>query len=79
MIHMTKEAIIEKAIKAIHQLPHEKAEEISDFVDFLTMRHEEQLLQKGIEIVSDAGQSFAFLMEEEELYTLPDLNERSRF
>jgi hypothetical protein len=32
---MTRQAIIEKTLKAINQLPVNKAEEISDFAEFI--------------------------------------------
>lgn len=32
---MTRQAIIERTIKAINQLPEDKEEEISDFADFV--------------------------------------------
>ena len=37
---MTKELIIEKTLKAINQLPNEKAVEISDFADFIIKKFE---------------------------------------
>lgn len=40
---MTKKVIIDITIKAINQLPKEKAEEISDFAAFLCKRYEEHL------------------------------------
>ena len=38
---MTKELIIEKTIKVINQLPENKAEEISNFADYLFKKFEE--------------------------------------
>jgi hypothetical protein len=55
---MTRQLIIERTIKAINQLPEEKAEEISDFADFLTKRYEEDQLTQGIQKLTSDSQTF---------------------
>ena len=70
---MTKQAIIEHTVKVINQLPEEKAEEISDFADFVIKRYEESVLTKGVRTLSSQSHSFDFLNEEDELYSLSDL------
>ncbi len=72
---MTRQAIIERTVKAINQLPEEKAEEISDFADFITKRYEEHLLTQGIQKLTSENQSFNFLHNEEDLYSIADLKE----
>ena len=72
---MTKQTIIERTIHAINQLPLNKAEEIVDFVDFIIKRYEEQLLTQGIQQLASEGQTFDFLNQEEDLYTVNDLKE----
>lgn len=72
---MTKQAIIDRTIKAINQLPLEKAEEISDFASFVAKRYEEEQLTKGIQHLSSVSQTFEFLHTEEDLYTESDLKE----
>ncbi|HMG16781.1 MAG TPA: hypothetical protein VK590_15100 [Saprospiraceae bacterium] len=72
---MTKQAIIERTIKIINQLPQDKAEEISDFADFIIKRYEEQSLIEGLKNILADSQSFEFLNNEEELYTESDLKE----
>jgi len=72
---MTRQAIIERTIKAINQLPEEKAEEISDFADFVTKRYEEHLLTQGIQKLTSRSQTFGFLQNEEDLYSVDDLKE----
>jgi hypothetical protein len=74
-IDMTRQAIIERTIKAINQLPEEKAEEISDFADFVTKRHEEHLLTQGIQKLTSDSKTFDFLHNEEDLYSVDDLKE----
>lgn len=70
---MTKQAIIERTVKAINQLPEKKAEEISDFADFIAKRYEEGNLAQEINQIVTDSQSFNFLKDEEELYTTQDL------
>ena len=72
---MTRQAIIERTIKAINQLPEEKAEEISDFADFVSKRYEEYQLTNGIQQLTADSKAFAFLNNEEDLYSVADLKE----
>ena len=72
---MTKEVIIERTLKAINLLPVEKAEEISDFADFMMKKYEEYILSEGIQKLSSYSHSFDFLNNEEDLYTVSDLKE----
>ena len=72
---MTKQAIIERTIKAINQLPENKAEEISDFAMFLTKNYEEYQLIQGIQQLTSNDSTFDFLNDEEELYSIADLKE----
>jgi hypothetical protein len=72
---MTRQAIIERTIKAINLLPENKAEEISDFADFVIKRFEEHRLTEGIQMIASNSQSLDFLNEEEDLYTEADLKE----
>ena len=72
---MTKQLIIERTIKAINQLPDDKAEEISDFADFVFKRYEEQELSKGLQSMVSESKAFNFLNEEQEIYSISDLKE----
>ena len=72
---MTRQAIIERTIKAINQLPQDKAEEISDFAEFMMKQYEEQQLTKGIGQMATNSKAFDFLNKEEDLYTEDDLKE----
>jgi len=72
---MTRQAIIERTLKAISQLPEDKAEEISDFADFVTKRFEDHKLSEAIQHFTSNSQAFQFLENEEDLYTLSDLKE----
>lgn len=72
---MNKQAIIERTLEAINQLPVYKAEEISDFAEFVGKRHEEQKLTKGIQTLVENSASFDFLKDKEEIYSVKDLKE----
>ncbi len=72
---MTKQAIIQRTLNAINQLPSDKAEEISDFADFVIKRYEEHRLTEGIQVLTSKSQTFDFLNNEEDLYSEADLKE----
>ena len=73
--NMKRQAIIERTVKAINQLPEDKAEEISDFADFVSKRYEEHQLTQGIQKLTADSLAFDFLNNEEDLYTIADLKE----
>ena len=72
---MTKQLIIEKTKKAIHQLSKDKASEIADFAEFITKRYEEKVLLNDIQQAVSNSQSFAFLKDEKDLYSVLNLKE----
>ena len=72
---MTRRLIIERTVNAINQLPEDRSVEIADFAEFIMKRFEEQSLIKGIQKLTANSQSFSFLAEEEEIYSLSDLKE----
>lgn len=72
---MTRQAIIERTLKAINQLPEDKAEEISDFADFVIKRFEDHKLTEAIQHMTSNSKGFEFLETDEDLYTLADLKE----
>ncbi len=74
---MTRQAIIEQTLKTINQLPDDKAEEISDFAAFVFKKYEEQTLTQGIQQLAMKGQTFQFLADEEDLYSVADIKKRN--
>ena len=72
---MTKQIIIERTMKAIIELPQDKAEEISDFADFVFKRYEENELINGIQNMASKSQAFDFLKNEDDIYSIADLKE----
>jgi hypothetical protein len=72
---MKKQLIIEKTLKAINQFPNDKAVEISDFVDFLFNRYEEEELAKGLQSLISESKTFFILREDDEIYSIKDLKD----
>jgi len=72
---MTREILINKTVETLSKLPREKVETISDFADYISRKYEEEILQRGMEKLMSESEAFAFLKDEEDLYTLEDLEE----
>lgn len=68
--------MVEKALQTINQLPEDKISEVVDFASYILKKHEETVMKKGIERLVETSEAFAFLHDEEDLYTLGDLKER---
>ena len=73
---MSRETLIKRTYNTITKLPDDKVKEVSDFADFIMKRHEEELLNQGIENLTANSKSFNFLSEEEDLYTVQDLKQK---
>ena len=74
-VTITRQAIIQRTVNAINQLPGNKAEEISDFADFVIKRYEEHQLTQGIQTLTVKSNAFDFLNYDEDLYSESDLKE----
>lgn len=72
---MTRQALIERTVEAMGQLPVEKLQEVSDFAHFILKQYEETLLTQGAQALAERGQTFDFLKVEEDLYTEEDLKQ----
>lgn len=73
---MKREMIIQKTIKTLRLLPEEKAEEVSQFADFILKNYEEYCLQQGIQKTNSDSGTFHFLNEDENLYSPSDIKEK---
>ena len=60
----------------MERLPTEKIEEVYDYAEFISKRFEETSLIKGLTVMNTNSKSFAFLNDEEDLYSVEDLQER---
>lgn len=75
-ITMNLESILQHTMQVVAKLPIEKAQAVSDFADLMLKKQEEDLLQKGIQQLVSTGKSYEFLKDEEDLYTVNDLQEK---
>ena len=65
--------LIEILTQKSRKLNNEKLLEVLDFVDFLGGKYEEETVKKGIETLACNSESFRFLSEEPEIYSLKDV------
>lgn len=73
---MSKEQILKKTISKLQQLDKNTLKEADDFVDFLLARVSDKELTKEIQNQAEEGETFTFLEDEEELYTVHDLKKQ---
>jgi hypothetical protein len=72
---MHRQELIQKTVNYLDALSDDKIIEITDFVEFLYQKHEENILREGIQQLCSRSGSFKFLEDEEDLYTLDDIKE----
>ena len=73
---MTKQQIISETIGILEKLPQEKAEEVRNLLLKYYEKKEEEIFEKGFEMLIQESNSYDFLKDEPDLYTLDDLIER---
>jgi len=73
---MTREAIIQKTVEVLQALPDEKIEEVSDFADYILKTYDDRLLRRGMQALVEKSDTFSFVAEDQELYTVKDLKEK---
>jgi hypothetical protein len=73
---MSREEIIQKTLHTLKVLPDDKLKEVLDFSDFVLKKYEEVILQQGIQKLQENSETFSFLNEEENLYSLKDIKEK---
>ena len=73
---MTRDAIIQKTVDVLSALPADKIEEISDFADYILKKYDERILQQEMHALIEQSDTFGFLNEEENLYSVNDLKEQ---
>lgn len=72
---MTRQKIIERTLKVINQLPEDKAVKFQTLPTLSLKRYEEHEITQGIQKMVSESQTFDFLNNEEEIYSLADLKE----
>ena len=73
---MIKQAIIQNTIDVLTILPADKAKEISDLADFMLQKYENSTLQQRIQTLQSQSETFNFLNEKEEIYSVSDIKEK---
>lgn len=70
---MSRKLVIEQTTKNLEKLPDHKLREVSDYVNFLLERVEEDELRNHMTQAVSESKAFSFLEEEEEIYSDSDL------
>ncbi|HEX6982259.1 MAG TPA: hypothetical protein VF181_05820 [Balneolaceae bacterium] len=73
---MTREKVLKETINQLQELSKSELKEVSDFVSFLKSKLQDRELTYSIQRQAEQGNSFSFLEDEEELYSVDDLKER---
>ena len=73
---MDKQKLIKNTLQIVSRLPENKIQEVKDFANYLLKKNEDDAIQKGIKDLVSKSQTYQFLEEEKDLYTLNDLKER---
>lgn len=73
---MTREKLIKKTVDSLSKLPDQKIKEVADFADFLLSKIDDQIIVEGIQKMAAESKAFAFLEDEEDIYTVEDLKEK---
>ncbi len=74
---MAGKTLINRTLTTLSKLPPDKVKEVSDFADYILKKYDEQILRRGIEKLIGDSKAFAFLSQEEDIYTVEDLKEKN--
>jgi hypothetical protein len=73
---MNRQNLIENTLAKIKQLPDLKIIEVNEYADFLLSRIDDNIIRDGIQELTSQNESFDFLKEDEDIYTVEDLKVR---
>lgn len=73
---MNRETLIKKTIENLSRLPNDRLLEISQYTEFVIKNIEDKILKEGISKMITESESFKYLEEEDDAYTVNDLKER---
>ncbi len=73
---MLRSVLINKTVNSLSKLPDDKIQEVSDFTESILKKHEEEMLQKGIQKLVSESKTYQFLEEDDDLYSVSDLIEK---
>jgi hypothetical protein len=66
---MEREVLMEK----IEKLPAKHIQKVNDFVEFIIRKADDALITEGLQRLSSSSNTYDFLNDEPELYTVNDL------
>lgn len=73
---MNRQILIKKVLNKINLLPDSKIQEVNDFADFLLGKIDDNITLEGIQKLVSDSQTFDFLKDEEDLYSVNDVKEK---
>ncbi|GGE32217.1 hypothetical protein [Psychroflexus planctonicus] len=73
---MNREKLIQQATQNLQYLPESKLKDVSDYVEYLLSKLDNQIVQKNIEQLATDAKTFDFLADDDDLYDESDLKER---
>ncbi len=73
---MNREALIGRTLQSLSRLPESQLNEVADFAEFLLSRLDDRLTTEGIQVLASDSSAFRFLEDEDDLYSVDDLQER---
>jgi hypothetical protein len=63
-------------MEVLYALPADKIEEVSDFADYVLKKYDEKTMQQEMHVLIEQSDTFNFVKEDEDLYSVNDLKER---
>lgn len=73
---MERNILIEKTVESIAKLSNQQVKEVADFAEFLVGKTQDQVLAEDIQRITIESDTFKFLTEEPELYSVNDLKKQ---
>ncbi len=70
---MSRQELIEKALKGMETLSNEELNEMNNFLEFILSKHEKKALSRDVSGINTSSKSYKFLEEDSDLYTVNDL------
>jgi len=73
---MEREMLMQKTVRKIEQLPTQQVQKVNDFVEFIIRRTNDAMVTEGLKQLSLCGQTYDFLYDEPDIYSVDDLKLR---
>lgn len=70
---MEKANLIQDTVEILDKMSDKKILEVKDYASYLLKKYEEDMLQNILTQLANQSQSYQFLEDEEDLYTVEDL------